>query len=280
MLDDPNPPSRRAFVTSALAAGFALAVRPVSAQTITTDAAGLEAGEVKIPAQGGQMPAYRAMPKTGGPVPVVMVVHEIFGVHEHIKDVCRRLAKAGMLAVAPDLYARFGDVSKLPDWQEVMKVVTKVPDEQVMADLDATAAWAKASGRAAEGKLSITGFCWGGRIVWMYAAHAPKLKAGVAWYGRISDAHNAQRPKHPIDVAGALKAPVLGLYAGLDGGIPVAHVELMRREVAQARGPSEIVVYDGAQHGFYADYRPTYKKDAADDAWKRMGEWLKRHGAA
>ena len=279
MSDDSFPSSRRAFVTSALATGFALAVRPVSAQTITTDAGGLDAGEVKIAAAGGQMPAYRAMPKAGGPFPVILVVHEIFGVHEHIKDVCRRFAKAGFLAIAHELYARVGDVSKLNDWQDILKIVTKVPDEQVMSDLDAAAAWAKGTGKAAEGKVSITGFCWGGRVVWMYSAHNQKLKAGVAWYGRISDAHNAQRPKHPIDVAGALKAPVLGLYASLDSGIPLAHLEMMRREIRAANGASEIVVYDGAQHGFYADYRPTYKKDAADDGWKRLGEWLKKSGA-
>jgi carboxymethylenebutenolidase len=279
-MDERLPASRRAFVVSALATGFALAVRPVSAQTIATDATGLEAGEVKIPAVGGKMPAYRAMPSSGGPFPVILVVHEIFGVHEHIKDVCRRLAKQGLMAIAPDLYARQGDVSKLPDWQEIMKIVTKVPDQQVMADLDAAVAWAKTTGKAADAKLSITGFCWGGRIVWMYSASNPKLKAGVAWYGSLSGPANEQRPKHPIDVAASLKAPVLGLYASLDGGIPVAHVEMMRRELRGAKSASEIVVFDGAQHGFHADYRPTYKKDAAEDAWKKLGEWLKKHGAA
>ena len=177
--------SRREFVVTSLAAGFALAVQPVSAETITTDTKGLEAGEVKIPVADGEVPAYRAMPAEGRTFPVILVVQEIFGVHEHIKDICRRLAKLGYFAVAPELYARQGDVSKLTDFQEILKIVSKVPDEQVMSDLDATVAWAKATGKADVAKLGITGFCWGGRIVWLYAAHNPNLKAGVAWYGRL-----------------------------------------------------------------------------------------------
>ncbi len=187
--------SRREFVVTTLATGFALAVQPVSAETITTDTKGLEAGEVKIPTPDGQMPGYRAMPEGNGPFPTVLVVQEIFGVHEHIKDLCRRLAKAGYFAVAPELYARQGDVSKLTDIQEIIsKVVAKVPDAQVLGDLDATVAWAKKTGKANIDKLAITGFCWGGRIVWLYAAHNPKLKAGVAWYGRLV---GRQRPAAP-----------------------------------------------------------------------------------
>jgi len=272
--------TRRAFVTTSLATGFALAVQPVSADTITTDAEGLVAGEVKIPSGGYQMPAYRAMPKTGKNFPVVLVVQEIFGVHEHMRDVCRRFAKAGYCAVAAELYARQGDVSKITDIQEIMgKIVSKVPDAQVMGDLDASWDWAKKSSNGDPAKLSITGFCWGGRIVWLYAAHQPKLKAGAAWYGRISGAHNELQTKHPIDVAKSLKAPVLGLYGGADSGIPVAHLDMMRAEIAAAHGASEIVVYPDAPHGFNADYRPSYRKEAADDAWKRMREWFTKNGA-
>jgi carboxymethylenebutenolidase len=271
--------TRRAFVTTSLATGFALAVRPVSADTITTDTDGLVAGEVKIPIAGITIPGYRAMPKTGTKFPVVLVVQEIFGVHEHMRDICRRFAKAGFCAVAPELYARQADVSKMQDIPEIMKVVAKVPDAQVMADLDATWEWAKKSSNGDAAKLSITGFCWGGRIVWLYAAHQPKLKAGAAWYGRISGAHNELQPKHPIDLAKTLKAPVLGLYGGADSGIPAAHVDLMKAELTAAKNPSEIVLYPDTPHGFNADYRPSYRKDAAEDAWKRMREWFTKNGA-
>jgi carboxymethylenebutenolidase len=273
--------SRREFVVTTLAAGFALAVQPVSADTITTDTKGLEAGEVKIPVKDGEVPAYRAMPATGGPFPVVLVVQEIFGVHEHIKDVCRRFAKLGYLAVAPELYARQGDVSKLTDIQEIIsKVVSKVPDAQVMADLDATVAWAKKSGKGDTAKLGITGFCWGGRIVWLYAAHNKELKAGVAWYGRLVGQPDELHPKNPIDLAGSLEAPVLGLYGGADMGIPVESVEQMRKAVKDAGKTAEIVVYPDTPHGFHADYRPSYRKDKAEDGWKRLLEWFKKNGVA
>lgn len=274
--------TRRAFVATSLAAGFAAAVRPVAAQTvITTDAAGLVAGEVQIPVADGQMPAYRAMPATGKAFPVVLVVQEIFGVHEHMKDVCRRLAKAGHLAIAPALYARQGDVSKIPDVKEIVAtVVAKVPDAQVMADLDATVAWAKASGTGDSAKLGITGFCWGGRIVWLYAAHSPALAAGVAWYGRLVGPTTPLQPKNPIDVVSELRAPVLGLYGGADAGIPLASVEQMRAALRAAGKPSEIVVYPDAPHGFFADYRPSYRADAARDGWKRLLDWFRTHGAA
>ena len=272
--------TRRDFVVTSLATGFALAVQPVSADTITTDANGLVAGEVKIPVGDEQIPAYRAMPDKGGPFPVVLVVQEIFGVHEHIKDLCRRLAKAGYLAVATEMYARQGDVSKLKDFQDILKIVSKVPDSQVMSDLDATAAWAKKTGKGDTGKLAVTGFCWGGRIVWLYAAHNPDLKAGVAWYGRLTGKGDDLHPKHPLDVVASLKAPVLGLYGAKDQGIPLSDVEKIRDALKDAGKPSEIVVYPDAGHGFNADYRPGYNKEAAQDGWKRMLEWFKKNGAA
>jgi carboxymethylenebutenolidase len=277
-----DPINRRDFAVTTLAAGFALAARPVAAEPITTDAKGLAAGEVKIPVKDGTVPAYRAAPEKGGPFPTVLVVQEIFGVHEHIKDVCRRLAKLGYLAVAPELYARQGDVSKL-ERDDIMKVVSKVPDAQVMSDLDAAAEWAKKDGAGDASKLGITGFCWGGRIVWLYAAHNKNLKAGVAWYGRLSGAGKATelQPKYPIDLAGEIKAPVLGLYGEKDTGIPVKDVEAMREALKKADNKaSEIVVYPDAPHAFYADYRPSYRKDPAEDGWKRLQAWFKKHGVA
>jgi carboxymethylenebutenolidase len=274
------PFTRREFVVTSLAAGFAAAVRPVTAQTVVaTDSDGLVAGEVKIPAGGGEIPGYRAMPASGMSFPVVLVVQEIFGVHEHIRDVCRRLAKLGHLAVAPELFARQGDVSKIGDAQEIVStVVSKVPDAQVMSDLDATVAWAgKTGGNVAE--LGITGFCWGGRIVWLYAAHSPKLKAGVAWYGRLIGPTTELQPKNPIDIVRDLKAPVLGLYGGADQGIPAESIEQMRAALKAAGKPSEIVVYPDTPHGFFADYRPSYRPEAAKDGWKRLLEWFQKHGA-
>ena len=270
--------SRRDFVVTSLAAGFALAVQPVSAETITTNTDGLTAGEVKIPTKDGDMPGYRAMPSSGGPFPMVLVVQEIFGVHEHIKDICRRLAKLGYLAVAPELYARQGDVSKLSDFQEILKIVRTVPDVQVMSDLDATVEWAKKSGKANTAKLAITGFCWGGRIVWLYSAHSKDVKAGAAWYGRLVTDKDELHPKNPIDVVIDLNAPVLGLYGGADQGIPVSTVETMRAALKEAKKPSEIIVYPDTPHGFYADYRPSYRKEQADEAWKKMLDWFKKNG--
>ena len=273
--------TRREFVVTALAAGFALAVRPVSAQTITTDAAGLSVGEVKIPVADGQIPGYRAMPAAGGPFPVVLVVQEVFGVHEHIRDICRRFAKRGYLAVAPELYARQGDVSKMPDVQEIMtRVVSKVPDAQVLSDLDAAADWAGKSGHGDLKRLGITGFCWGGRIVWLYAAHSTRLKAGVAWYGRLIGPSTELTPKYPIDLAGKLKAPVLGLYGGADSSIPKDTIEQMTKALEAAGSPSQIIVYPRASHGFHADYRPSYQKEAAEDGWKRLLAWFKKYGVA
>jgi carboxymethylenebutenolidase len=267
--------TRRAFVVSSLATGFALAVAPdADAQTITTDATGLVAGDVKI----GQMPAYRAMPAGAGKFPLVLVVQEIFGVHEHIKDLCRRLAKVGYMAVAPELYARQGDVSKLTDFAAILNIVGKVPDAQVLGDLDATTAWAKATGKVDGDRIAITGFCWGGRIVWLYGASAHAPKAGAAWYGRLSNATNALQTKSVMDIVPKLKTPILGLYGGHDPSIPVAHVEMMKKEIADAHKPSEIVVYPDAGHAFNADYRPSYNKADAEDAWKRMLAWFKKNG--
>ena len=282
----PEEVSRRGFIAASLAAGFALAVQPVAAQTvITTDTQGLEAGEVKIPVRGGEMPGYRAMPAKGKNFPVALVVQEIFGVHEHIKDVCRRFAKLGYLAVAPSLYFRQGDTTQLK-MEDVMKVVGRVPDEQVMGDLDSTVAWARATGRSDAKRVGITGFCWGGRIVWLYAAHNKDLDAGVAWYGRLvpGTSANPLTPRQPIDVADELKAPVLGLYGGKDQGIPVESVEQMRAALKKSKSKdahaSEIVLYPEAGHGFHADYRPSYNKEAAADGWQRLQAWFKKYGAA
>jgi carboxymethylenebutenolidase len=272
--------TRREMVVTSLAAGFALAVQPVGAAAISTSSEGLTAGEVKIPVSDGTVPAYRAMPASGGPFPVVLVVQEIFGVHEHIKDVCRRFAKLGYLAIAPELYARQGDVSKLSSIDEIRAIVAKVPDAQVMSDLDAAVEFAKESGKGDITRLGITGFCWGGRIVWLYAAYSRQLNAGVAWYGRLVGEPSELFPKHPVNVAAELKAPVLGLYAGKDQGISLANVEQMREALKAAKVPAEIVVYPEAQHGFHADYRPMYKEDDAKDGWRRLQEWFKKHGVA
>jgi carboxymethylenebutenolidase len=272
--------TRRQIIVTSLAAGFALAVQPVTAATvITTDSDGLTAGEVRVPVADGEIPAYRAMPATGTSFPIVLVVQEIFGVHEHIRDVCRRFAKAGYLAVAPELYARQGDVSKMTDYKQIFaEVVSKVPDEQVMSDLDATVAWADKSSNGDPKRVAVTGFCWGGRITWLYAAHKPDLKAGVAWYGRLTGEATPLQPKYPLDVAADLKAPVLGLYGGQDQGIPLEHVEKMQSALAAAKKPSKIVVFPEAPHGFLADYRPSYRPEEAAAAWKQCLEWFREHG--
>jgi len=262
-------------------------VQPIAAQTvITTDAEGLEAGDVKIPVRDGEMPGYRAMPARGKNFPVALVVQEIFGIHEHIKDVCRRFAKLGYLAVAPSLYYRQGDTTQLK-MEDVMKVVARVPDEQVMSDLDSTVAYARATGKSDGKRVGITGFCWGGRVVWLYSAHSKEVDAGVAWYGRLvanpSQPANPLTPKQPIDLADQMNAPVLGLYGGKDQGIPVESVERMRAALknskSKAARASEIVVYPEAGHGFHADYRPSYNKEAATDGWQRLQDWFKKYGA-
>lgn len=283
LVPPPLAHSRRGFLVTALGAGFALAVQPVLAQTaISTSAEGLTAGEISVPTADGAMPAYRAQPAEGKDFPVILVVQEIFGVHEHIKDVCRRLAKLGYLAIAPELYARQGDPRQYSAIPEIIaKVVSKVPDAQVMSDLDACVAWARAN--AGDGaRLGITGFCWGGRTTWLYAAHNPRVKAGVAWYGRLVGAASDLTPKQPLDLAGALHAPVLGLYGGLDQGIPQETVDKMNQALAASDNPvskaSRIHVYPNAPHAFNADYRASYRKEEAEDGWKRMQAWFRQHG--
>jgi carboxymethylenebutenolidase len=270
--------TRRGFVMTSLATGFALSVQPVSAQTIHTDATGLEAGEVKIPVADGSIPAYRAMPDTGGPFPTVLVVQEVFGVHEHIKDITRRLAKLGYYAIAPELYARQGNPAEIKDPKDLItKIVSKVPDEQVMSDLDATVTYAKSTGKADTAKLAVTGFCWGGRITWLYAAHQPQLKAAVAWYG-VDRPHTELTPNNPLDVIPDLKCPVLGLYGGADKGIPPELIE-KRQAACQADGKTcDMKIYPDAPHGFNADYRPSYRPEAAKDGWARMLAWFKEYG--
>ena len=273
--------SRRGFIVTSLGAGFAASVLPVTAQTITTPADGLVAGEVKVPTKDGDMVAYRAMPATGTGFPVVLVVQEIFGVHEHIKDVCRRFAKLGYFAISGELFARQGDVSKMTEIPKIVsEVVSKVPDAQVMADLDACVAYAKGSGKANADKLAVTGFCWGGRITWLYAAHNQNVKAGGAWYGRVVGAVNPLQPKNPIDVVAQINAPVLGLYGGADSGIPNDTVEQMRAALKAAGKKSEISLYPDTPHAFNADYRPSYRKAAADDAWAKLTAWFKANGVA
>ncbi|MFB2935187.1 dienelactone hydrolase family protein [Aerosakkonemataceae cyanobacterium BLCC-F154] len=272
---------RKFIIVSSLAAGFALAVRPISAQVITTDSKGLMAGEVKIPIADGEIPAYRAMPATGENFPTVLVIQEIFGVHEHIQDICRRFAKLGYLAIAPEMFARQGDVSQMSDIQEIVsKVVSKVPDSQVMSDLDATVKWAAQSSKGNTKELGITGFCWGGRITWLYAAHNPSVNAGVAWYGRLVGESTALTPKYPIDIAPNLTVPVLGLYGGSDDLIPNDTVEQMRKALKAGSSNSEIILYPDTPHGFLADYRPTYRQEQAEDAWNKMLAWFQKYGVA
>ena len=270
---------RRTFLKTALGTGFAAAVLPVCAQTvIKTDTQGLLAGEVSVVVNGQKIPAYRAQPEGKTNLPVILVISEIFGVHEHIADVARRFAKLGYLAIAPDLFVRQGKPAAYPTIAEISKeIISKVPDEQVFQDLDAWVAWAKDNGGNID-KLGINGFCWGGRIVWMYSAYNPRVKAGVAWYGRIVRDKTALTPQHPIDIALGLKVPVLGLYGGKDGGIPVTTVVQMKDLLQKSGNASEFVVYPGTGHAFHADYRPSYVEADAKDGWKRAGEWFKSHG--
>ena len=266
-----KPVDRRNFIKGSLAAGFAAAVLPVTAQTIYTDSIDLTVGEVKVPTKDGSIPAYFAMPATGKNLGVVLVVHEIFGVHEHIKDICRRLAKAGYYAIAPDLFIRQGDVSVITNIQDIQKNVTsKVPDAQVMSDLDACVAYAANNKAVNAKKLAITGFCWGGRITWLYAAHNQKVKAAAAWYGRLEGVVSELTPKHPIDVVSKINAPVLGLYGAADTGIPTESVGRMQQALQSAHKKSKIVLYPDTPHAFNADYRPSYRESAAKDAWTKL----------
>ena len=270
---------RQSPAMSAPASGFAAAVQPIQAQSVIhTDARGLEASDVRIPVKDGTIAAYSARPAGRDNLPVVVLVHEIWSVHEYFRDLCRRLAREGYLAVAPDLYGRQGDVSD-KDIDAIRAIVGQVPDVQVMSDLDAAVAWAATSG-GDTARLGVTGFCWGGRITWLYAAHNAAARAAVAWYGPLARPGTPLTPRQPVDIAAELKAPVLGLYGGADAGIPNDTVEQMRAALAAAGQPSEIVLYPDMPHAFHADYRPTYRKPAAEDGWKRMLEWFRRHGVA
>lgn len=273
------PLSRRGFVMTSLMTGLTLATTAVEAQVIHTDAEGLEAGEVHIPAADGPMPGYRAMPKGEGPFPIVLVIEEIFGVHDYIKDICRRLAKVGYCAVAPELYARQGDLSTMTDAKAIIRdVISKTPDAQWIADLDAAAAWAVSHSRGDGGRIGTMGWCRGGRGVWLYAGHRKDLKAGVAWYGPVGGEPSPIQPLTGMDVAAEIHAPILALYGGADAGIPVAAVEAARDKARAAGKSVELVVYPDAPHGFHADYRPSYRPTEAKDGWERSLSFLKMHG--
>jgi carboxymethylenebutenolidase len=272
---------RRGFIKAALGTGFAAAVLPVCAQSvIKTDATGLTAGEVTVTVNGQAVPVYRAQPEGKTNLPVILVISEIFGVHEYIADVARRFAKLGYLALAPNLFVRQGDPGAYKTIAELQKeIISKVPDAQVMADLDAVVAWAKANG-GNTAKLGITGFCWGGRITWMYSAHNPKVRAGVAWYGRLVGNSTPLTPAHPVDIAARLKTPILGLYGAQDGGIPVTTVVEMKEALAKGSSKSEFVVFKNSGHAFHADYRPSYVEADAKEGWKHAVAWFKTHGVA
>lgn len=272
---------RRGFIKATMGTGFAAAVLPVMAQTmIKTDTEGLTAGEVMLTVKGQQVPVYRAQPKGKTGLPVVLVVSEIFGVHEYIADVARRFAKQGYLALAPELFERQGDPRAYGAIPELMKeVVSKVPDAQVMGDLDACVAWAKDNGGNVD-KVGITGFCWGGRMAWLYAAHNPKLKAAVVWYGRVVGDKTPLTPTQPIDSGASLKVPVLGLYGAKDTGISLDSVEKMKDALAKGNSKSEFVIYQNSGHAFHADYRPSYVEADAKDGWQRCLAWFKKHGVA
>jgi carboxymethylenebutenolidase len=274
--------TRRTALKAALGVGYAAAALPIMAQTaIKTPADGLTVGEVMVDVNGFKMPVYRAAPAGKSGLPVVLVLSEIFGVHEHIADVARRFAQLGYMALAPELFIRQGDAQSYGEISKLMsEVIAKVPDAQVMGDLDATVRWAAANGGDTS-RLGVTGFCWGGRQVWLYAAHNPAVKAGVAWYGRLVGQESALNPKHPVDIAGDIHGPVLGLYGGADSGIPLDTVDKMKGLLAAgsaAAKASEFVVYPEAPHAFHADYRPSYRKEAAEDGWKRASAWFKANG--
>ena len=271
---------RRGFVMSSLITGLTLATTRVEAQVIHTSAAGLLAGEVRIPVSGGHLPAYAARPDGAGPYPTVLVIEEIFGVHDYIKDVCRRLARLGYLAVAPELYARLADLSKMTDPEQIVRdVISKAPDATLLADLDATAVWAAHEGDGDPHRLSVTGFCRGGRDVWLYAAHNPALKAAVAWYGPLGGTPTAIQPRTPLDLVADLKCPLLGLYGGADPSTTQAQIRAAEQSAQAAGRTVSFTVYPDTPHGFHADYRPSYRPAAAADGWRRMLAWLGVHGA-
>jgi carboxymethylenebutenolidase len=274
------PLARRGFVMSSLISGFTLATTLVEAQAIHTDTAGLEAGEVKVPVEGGTIPAYMARPAGAGPFPIVLVNEEIFGVHEYIKDVCRRLAKAGYLAIAPEIYARLADLSKMTDIQQILRdVIFKAPDAQALSDMGSTVAWAGAN-HGDTARLGVTGFCRGGRNTWLYAEHNPELKAAVAWYGPVGGQTSDIQPETPTDLAADLKCPLLGLYGGKDTAIPVEAVQAAAEKAKAAGKTAEIVVFPDAGHGFHADYRPSYVAADAAKGWELMLGWFRKYGVA
>ena len=273
--------ARRGFVMTSLMTGLTLATPHALAQVIHTDAVGLQAGEVQVAVADGHIPAYAARPDGPGPFPTVLVIEEIFGVHDYIKDVCRRLAKLGYLAVAPELYARLADLSKMTDPQQIFRdVISKAPDATILADLDSTVAWARAHGHGDTARLAVTGFCRGGRDVWLYAAHNAALKAAVAWYGPIGGTPTPIQPHTALEVAPGLRCPLLGLYGGADASIPPDQVQAAAAAARAAGRTVEIVVYPEAPHGFHADYRPSYHREAAQDGWQRMLAWFRSHGVA
>ncbi len=272
------PMARRGFAMTALIGGFTLATQRVEAQAIQTDMAGIDAGDTQIPVPGGTLPAYYARPAKGTKFPVIVVCEEIFGVHEYIKDTCRRLAKAGYMAVATEYYARLGDLSKMTDVKQIIAdVISKAPDAQYMADADSTLAWA-AKNKGDVSRVGVTGFCRGGRMTWLFAAHNPRVKAAVAWYGPVGGQPSPIQPATATDYADMLKAPLLGLYGGADQGIPVEAVKAAEAKAKAAKKTVEIVIFPDAPHGFHADYRPSYRKETAEDGWKRMLAWFKRYG--
>jgi carboxymethylenebutenolidase len=272
------PLARRGMLMTGLISGFTLATQRVDAQAIHTDTTGIEAGEIQIPTKDGKLPAYYAKPAKRGPFPVILVNEEIFGVHEYIKDVCRRWAKLGYLAVATEYYARIGDLSKMTDISQIIAdVISKAPDAQYMSDLDSTAAWALENGGSST-RVGVMGFCRGGRQTWLYAAHSPHLKAAVAFYGPLLGTPTPIQPQTALDVAGEIKCPLLGLYGGQDSSIPVDAVRQAEAKAKAAHKTVEIVIYPDAPHGFHADYRPSYRQADAEDAWKRASRWFRRFG--
>lgn len=272
---------RRGFLKTALGTGFAAAVLPIAAHSaVTTDSKGLTVGEITVNVNGQAVPVYRAQPEGKTNLPVILVISEIFGVHEYIADVARRFAKLGYLALAPELFVRQGDPGSYGTIAELQKeIISKVPDAQVMGDLDAVVAWAKANGGNTN-KLGITGFCWGGRVTWLYSAHNPKVKAGVAWYGRLVGSNNTLTPENPVDIAAKLKTPVLGLYGEQDGGIPVTTLVQMKDALAKGSSKSEFVLFKNSGHAFHADYRSSYVEADAKEGWTRCVEWFKTHGVS
>lgn len=272
--------NRREFIFAGVTTGFALAVSPISGAPITTTETGMETEMTTIPIGTEKLPAFLARPIGSGPFPIVLVVQEIFGVHAYIQDVCRRFAKEGYIAVAPYLYFREGDVTKIKDVPKIISdVVSKVKVPRVLTDLDSALAWAVKTKNADASRVAITGFCWGGGITWMYSAHNPKIKAGVAWYGKLVGQPNPNQSQFPVDIGASLTVPVLGLYGAKDEGIPLPTIEKMRGELAKGKSRSEIIVFPDAEHGFHADYRPSYHEKSAKDAWGQALAWIRKNGA-